>query len=457
MLQVINPATDAVIAELPTDTAATVATKVDAARQAQESWAAMPLRDRLEIIRRFQQELLKQVEPLALTLTAEMGKPIQQARAEVKTTASRIEFFLQEAASVLADETVLVDTVHGLMEQISHEPLGVIANISAWNYPYFVGSNVFIPALLAGNAVVYKPSEFAAMTGLAIADLMQASGMPDGVWQTVIGAGAIGAALLDCPLDGVFFTGSYPTGCKVAAAAARQLMKVQLELGGKDPAYIAADVDGAAIAAAVADGAFYNTGQSCCALERIYIHAAVYEPFVEKFIETVEGFAIGDPGDETTYIGPLSRKAQLAVLSAQVEDAIAKGATLRCGGYPLDRPGNFFAPAVLTDVTHAMAVMREESFGPIIGLQKVSSDQEAIELMADTEYGLTASVYTPSQERAQTILRQLKTGTAYWNCCDRVSPRLPWSGRLHSGIGLTLSKYGIQTFTTPKAWHLSSL
>ena len=453
MLKVMNPATEAIIAELPTDSAATVAAKVEAARVAQADWAATPLGDRCGLIQAFQQQLLAQVEPLAQTLTAEVGKPIQQARAEVSTTASRIQFFLEEAEAVLATETLLADLASGMTEQISHEPLGTIANISAWNYPYFVGSNVFIPALLAGNAVLYKPSEFASLTGLAIADLMQSVGLPAGLFQPIIGDGAVGACLLDHPLDGIFFTGSYATGRNVAAAAAQHLMKVQLELGGKDPAYVTEDVDVAAIAPALADGAFYNTGQSCCALERIYIHAAIYDAFVEKFVETVEGFVLGDPTAATTYLGPLSRPAQIGVLTAQVEDALAQGATLRCGGQPVDRPGNFFAPTVLTEVTHAMAVMRDESFGPIIGLQKVQDDREALAQMADTDYGLTASVYTPDRARAETILRQLKTGTAYWNCCDRVSPRLPWSGRQHSGIGLTLSKYGIQTFTTPKAWH----
>jgi len=343
-----------------------------------------------------------------------------------------------------------------LEERISHEPLGVIANVSAWNYPYFVGGNVFVPALVAGNAVLYKPSEFATLTGLHIAEMMRAAGVPDDVFVPVIGDGATGAALLRQPVDGVFFTGSYATGAKIAAGAGRRMIKVQLELGGKDPAYVADDVDVKAAAAALADGAFYNTGQSCCSVERIYVHEAVHDAFVAAFVAEVKGYAQGDPLDEKTYIGAITRKPQLAVLRRQVADALKKGATLKLGGAPMRRKGNWFAPTVLTDVDHSMAVMREESFGPIIGIQAVADDDAAVDQMNDTDYGLTAAVYSRDEKRARKLLARVDAGTVYWNCCDRVSPRLPWSGVKHSGVGLTLSTYGIQTFTRPKAWHLKA-
>jgi acyl-CoA reductase-like NAD-dependent aldehyde dehydrogenase len=342
-----------------------------------------------------------------------------------------------------------------MTEQITHEPLGIIGNISAWNYPYFVGSNVFIPALLAGNAVLYKPSEYAAMTGEAIASLITEAGIPEGVFQVLIGKGQVGADLLSHPLNGIFFTGSYATGRKIATAAAQHLIKVQLELGGKDPAYVCEDVEVDRVAPSLADGAFYNTGQSCCAIERIYVHEQIYEAFVEAFVATVKGFQVGNPADETTYIGPLAREAQIALLDDQMTDAVDRGAKLQCGGQRLPLPGYFFEPTVLTQVDHTMAVMRDESFGPIIGIQSVRDDADAINHMLDTPYGLTTSVYTPDQTRAHSILKAMNSGTVYWNCCDRVSPRLPWSGRGHSGIGLTLSTYGIQTFTQPKAWHLN--
>jgi acyl-CoA reductase-like NAD-dependent aldehyde dehydrogenase len=333
----------------------------------------------------------------------------------------------------------------------------VIANISAWNYPWFVGSNVFVPALLAGNAVLYKPSELSTLTGLAIADALWEAGFPRDVFVPVIGAGPSGQALLGQPIDGVFFTGSYGTGKRIAEAVAGRMIKVQLELGGKDPVYVCDDVDVKAAAAALADGAFYNTGQSCCSVERIYVHRAVHDAFVDAFVAEVKSFKLGDPLDESTYIGAITRKPQLAVLRQQVADARRKGARVLTGGNAIRGKGNWFEPTVLTGVDHTMSVMRDESFGPIIGIQAVDGDEDAIALMNDTEYGLTAGVYTQDARRARRILGRVDAGSVYWNCCDRVSPRLPWSGVKHSGIGLTLSTYGIQTFTRPKAWHLRSV
>jgi len=368
--------------------------------------------------------------------------------------AGRIDFFLEHTAKVLRDERVFADPQGRLEERIGHDPLGVIANISAWNYPYFVGGNVFVPALAAGNAVLYKPSEFATLTGMHIEDMLHAAGVPDDVFIAVVGDGETGAALLRQPVDGVFFTGSYATGAKIAASTGRRMIKTQLELGGKDPVYVCDDVDVPAAAAAVADGAFYNTGQSCCSVERIYVHRKVHDAFVAAFVAEVEGYKVGDPLDEATYIGAITRRPQLAVLQKQVADAKRKGAKVEAGGAPIKGKGNWFAPTVLTGVDHTMQVMRDESFGPIIGIMAVGGDDEAVALMNDTEYGLTAGVYTADERRAKRVLRQIAAGTVYWNCCDRVSPRLPWSGVKHSGIGLTLSTYGIQTFTRPKAWHL---
>jgi acyl-CoA reductase-like NAD-dependent aldehyde dehydrogenase len=339
-------------------------------------------------------------------------------------------------------------------EQISHAPLGVVANISAWNYPWFVGCNVIVPALLTGNAVLYKPSEHATLTGLAITRLLHESGVPADVMQCVVGGGAVGAALLAQRIDGLFFTGSHATGQRIAAALAARLVKVQLELGGKDPMYVRADVDVKAAAESLADGAMYNTGQGCCSVERIYVHAAVHDAFVAQFVQTVKAMQAGDPMDASTYIGPLTREPQLAVLQAQVADALAKGAQLLCGGRRSAGPGWGFEPTVMANCNHTMELMREESFGPIVGIQKVASDEEAVALMNDTRYGLTAGVYTKDEVAARALLAQVNAGTVYWNCCDRVSPRLPWSGVGDSGLGLTLSTYGIQTFTRPKAWHL---
>lgn len=453
-LKVTNPATGATIATLAGDDAKSVKAKYERARAAQPAWARMRLKQRLGAIERFRELVVADSERLARVLSSEVGKPIAQARNELKGVMPRIDFFLEEAAHTL--RTVKVSKDGGMEERISHEPLGVIANVSAWNYPWFVGSNVFIPALLTGNTVLYKPSEFAAMTGAEIARLMHAAGVPEGVFTTVIGDGKVGGALVAQPVDGIFFTGSVATGKRIAAAASGRLVKLQLELGGKDPIYVCEDVDVAKAAAGIADGAFYNTGQSCCSVERIYVSERVFAPFVEAFVKEVRAFKRGDPSVDSTYIGPLTRAPQLKVLESQVKDAVKKGARVLAGGKRVKGKGNWFEPTVLTNVDHSMAVMREESFGPIIGIMAAKDDDAAIRLMNDTSYGLTAGVYTEDRQRAERILGQLKAGSVYWNCCDRVSPRLPWSGVGDSGIGLTLSTYGIETFTRPKAWHLRS-
>jgi acyl-CoA reductase-like NAD-dependent aldehyde dehydrogenase len=453
-MKVVNPATEQVIAELPSDTPAFVALKAEKAREAQAAWAELPVERRLDAVRVFGRLLEEQVDRLSNLLVSEVGKPITQAGNELRGMRARLDFFLENARPVMAEERKLDDPLQKLGERITHEPLGVIANISAWNYPYYVGSNVFLPALLAGNAVLYKPSELASLTGLAIAGLLKEAGVPDGVFTPVIGGGGVGAELLRQAVDGVFFTGSYATGKRIAEGLAGRMIKVQMELGGKDPVYVCDDVDVEAAAPAIADGAFYNNGQSCCAVERVYVHERLAKPFIEAFVATVKGFRIGDPLDPETYIGPLARNEQRAVLEGQVADALGKGARLLHGGKRIDRKGYYFEPTVLVDVKPSMDVMREESFGPIIGIQVVRDDPEAVFLMNDTAYGLTAGVYSRDLKRAERILAKMRTGTAYWNCCDRVSPRLPWSGRGHSGIGTTLSTYGIQTFLQPKAWHL---
>ena len=457
-LDIHNPATGQLIASLPADAAASVATNADAARAAQPAWAALPIEARLACIRRFRAGLVAECDALAVTLTQEMGKPVSQARNEINGLLGRIDFFLEQTEAAVADEEVFDGT--GMRDKISHIALGVVANISAWNYPYFVGCNVIVPALLTGNAVLYKPSEHATLTGLNITRLLHGAGVPADVMQCLVGAGAVGAALLDQRIDGMFFTGSHATGQRIAVALAPRLVKLQLELGGKDPTYVREDADPKAAAESLADGAMYNTGQSCCSVERIYVHDSIHDTFVQHFLATVASFKTGDPLAADTYVGAITRAPQLAVLEAQVADAVAKGATLHGGGKLSGKrrpgPGNWFEPAVLTGVNHTMDLMREESFGPIIGIQKVSSDAEAVALMNDTRYGLTAGIYTKDEAVARALLSQVNAGSVYWNCCDRVSPRLPWSGHGDSGLGLTLSTHGIQAFTRPKAWHLRS-
>jgi acyl-CoA reductase-like NAD-dependent aldehyde dehydrogenase len=452
-MKVVNPATEEVIREVTEDSVTSVTSKFKTLSNGQLAWQAQSLQKRIEVLQRFSDLLETDRNAIVKTLTSEVGKPIQQSINEVNGARSRIKWLTENALKYLSEEKMTIG--EGLEETISYEPLGVICNISAWNYPYLVGVNVIVPALLAGNAVMYKPSEYSTLTGLEIERLLKLAGVPDEVFQTAVGGKETGEALLNLPFDGYFFTGSYKTGHHIYNKVAGKMVPCQLELGGKDPLYVADDVaDVKSVAAATADGAFYNNGQSCCAVERIYVHEKIYDRYVDEFLKEVKSWKKGSPTEEGVYIGPVTRREQLNLLVEHVADANSKGAVIATGGHRINQKGFYFEPTVLLNVDHSMRVMREESFGPIIGIMKVKSDDEAAQLMNDTDYGLTASVYSSSEERAKKMLSKMHSGTAYWNCCDRVSAAVPWSGRKNSGIGATLSHIGLRAFTHPKAYHL---
>lgn len=452
-LEIINPANGKEIAKINQDNEASLSEKFNALKKGQLDWQAKTVEQRRKILMIFHDLLEKNIETLAQILTSEVGKPTQQSRNEINGARTRIYWLCSNADKYLADEYMVEQD--GMGEKIVYEPLGVICNISAWNYPYLVGINVIVPALLAGNTVLYKPSEFSTLTGLEIQKLLLEAGVPANVFEIAIGKGNIGAALLEMDFDGYFFTGSYKTGQYIYKKVAPKMVPCQIELGGKDPLYVTNDVEDVKnIAIGTADGAFYNNGQSCCSVERIYVQEKNYDVYVQAFVEEVKSWKAGTPTEEGVYLGALTRPEQIEILENQVKDALEKGAKLECGGKRINKPGNYFEPTVLSNVTNDMLVMQEESFGPIIGIMKVQDDEQAIHLMNDTDYGLTASVYSVSQKRAEAILSKVNSGTGYWNCCDRVSPALPWSGRKHSGYGATLSHAGIRAFTKPKAYHL---
>ena len=454
-MNIINPATEEIISEVNEDNQQTIETKFHLLHAAQKAWQKTSLPERVNILKKFAGLLENNIEQLAATLTAEVGKPLQQSRNEINGAKARIKWLTDNAATYLADETM--SNENGMEEKIVYEPLGVICNISAWNYPYLVGVNVFVPALLAGNAVMYKPSEYATLTGLEIEKLLKQAGVPENIFHVSVGAAGVGEILLGLAFDGYFFTGSYKTGKYIYEKVAAKMVPCQCELGGKDPLYVTDDIaEIKAVAAGTADGAFYNNGQSCCAVERIYVHEKVYDEYVEEFLKEVNSWKIGPPTEEGIYIGPLSRAAQLHVLENQVADAVNKGAIVLTGGKKIHGKGYFFEPTVLIHVNQDMQVMKDESFGPVIGIMKVKNDDAAIQLMQDTEYGLTASVYSSDKTRAENILQQINTGTGYWNCCDRVSAALPWSGRKNSGFGVTLSYAGLRAFVKAKGYHLRS-
>jgi acyl-CoA reductase-like NAD-dependent aldehyde dehydrogenase len=452
-LNIINPANGLQIASLDEDSEETLNNKFDNILISKEIWKETSLENRVQVLKKFSDLLDQNKTRLSSILTSEVGKPINQSVNEINGARNRMAWLCGNAEKYLSDDWMVEED--GLGERIVYEPLGVVCNISAWNYPYLVGVNVIVPALLAGNGIMYKPSEYASLTGLEIQKLLLEAGLPNGVFEIAIGDGAVGKILLDLPFDGYYFTGSYNTGKYIYEKVSEKMVPCQLELGGKDPLYVTDDVeDVKSVAIGTADGAFYNNGQSCCAVERIYVQASVYVEYVESFVNEVNSWKCGEPTEDGVYIGALTRAAQIKVIENQIADAVGKGAKIVCGGKKIDKAGNYFEPTVLINVTNDMLVMQEESFGPIIGIMKVESDEEATSLMNDTAYGLTAAVYSSSQERAESMLSKINSGSGYWNCCDRVSPALPWSGRKHSGFGATLSHAGLRAFTKPKAYHL---
>jgi acyl-CoA reductase-like NAD-dependent aldehyde dehydrogenase len=451
-MKIINPATEEVIKELKAHTLSSIHQKYDTAKIAQKHWAARPLKERISCIAKFNELMLTNVDRIAADLTSEVGKPLNQAEGEILGGIGRSQYFVENSKQFLSEEWMIREGE--TKEKVTYEPLGVIANISAWNYPVLVGMNVFIPALIGGNSVMYKPSEFSTLTGLNMGELLYQAGIPKDVFQVVLGAKEAGEALLELPMDGYFFTGSYNTGRYIAERVAGKLVPVGLELGGKDPMYVCEDVDVKSAAISGMEGTFYNNGQSCCAVERIYVHEKIYDKYVSVFLENAKQMKIGNPTKEEIFLGPLTRKGQIQVLTDQVSDAVSKGANLLMGGKAMEGVGYYFEPTILTNVDHTMKVMMDESFGPIIGIQKVKDDEEALKLMLDTPYGLTSAVYTQDQARAESIMANMNSGNVYWNCCDRVSPNIPWSGRGNSGLGSTLSNAGIRAFVQPKSHHL---
>ena len=454
-MQIMNPATGELIRTIETDDGVSVRDKFAVAREAQPAWAARSLSERVAMIKKFSDLLKRDVEIVARDMSLEMGKPLQQARNEVNGSLNKIRFFAEEIEKTLAPEKVRQD---GNTEEIlAFDPLGVVLNISAWNYPILVGFNVFLPALLCGNTVVYKPSEFSTLTGLHLTRLLHEAGVPQNAFVSVVGEGDIGAQLLQLPFDCVGFTGSYATGKKISETLAGRMTRLIMELGGKDPLYVTEECgDLEAVADAVAEGVLYNNGQSCCAVERVYVHEKIHDAFVEQLKAKMQAWKMGDPLDAATLCGAITRRNHLSFLKAQVDDAIAKGAQLVLGGKPQEGKGNFFPPTLLLNASHSMDLMREETFGPLVGVMKVKNDTQAIELMNDSDYGLTSSVYCRNLERGKKLLAEVNTGTGYLNCCDRVSAWLPWSGRGHSGVGSTLSKLGIFAFCHAKALHIRS-
>jgi succinate-semialdehyde dehydrogenase/glutarate-semialdehyde dehydrogenase len=451
-----NPATGEVLEELDCASARDVQSAVSQARSAQPAWQALTIGRRTAILRKFQRLLHADKSDVATLITREAGKPYVEALlTEVLVVLDATRFLIENAAGFLRELPV----PHGSLAmkaksgRILREPHGVIAIVSPWNYPFSIPAVETLAALAAGNAVVLKPSEFSSLVALKLQSLLHAAGVPNTVFQVMVGDGATGAALLNSEIDKIVFTGSVPTGKRIAQAAAARLLPVVLELGGKDPMLVLDDADVDVASSAAVWGAFVNAGQACLSVERCYVHQSLYAPFLDACVAKTRQLHVGNGLDAQTDMGPMIHERQLRIVEAQVEEAKAQGARVLAGGSRLSELGpNFYAPTVLADVTHDMRIMREETFGPVLSVAPFASDAEAIRLANDSEFGLAASIWTRDTERGEVIARQINAGTVMVNdviSCFGIS-EAPHGGVKSSGIGRAHGRFGLEEMVRVK-------
>jgi acyl-CoA reductase-like NAD-dependent aldehyde dehydrogenase len=452
----INPATGEVLREFESASAAEVQDAVARARAAQSAWQAIGVRNRLEIIVKFQQILNERKRHVARVITSEAGKPVAEALlTEILVVLDAARFLLQETYGFLREQPLL----HGNLAtqaktgRLIREPYGVIGIISPWNYPFSIPATETLAGLVTGNAVVLKPSELTPLCALELASLLRDAGVPEGVFQVVIGEGPAGAALVESGIGKLIFTGSVATGRRIAQTCSARLLPVVLELGGKDPMIVLDDADVDVASSGAVWGAFVNAGQACLSVERCYVHRSIYDAFISACVEKTTRLRVGDGSDPNTDIGPLIRERQLHTVEQHVEDARSRGARVMSGGARLSSLGpNYHSPTVLADVTHDMLVMREETFGPVLPIMPFDSDGEAICLANDSEYGLAASVWTRDRARGERIARQINAGTVMVNdsvSCFGIS-EAPHGGVKASGIGRTHGRFGLEEMVWTK-------
>jgi acyl-CoA reductase-like NAD-dependent aldehyde dehydrogenase len=456
-IKTISPVDGRVYVERPLATGGEIEAAVERASAAQRGWRNTKLAERQAVCARFVDAMVARKDELGAELSWQMGRPIRYTPNEIAGgLAERSRFMIGTASEALADAKA--EPKPGFTRFIRHEPLGVVFVVAPWNYPYLTAVNAIVPAILAGNAVILKHSAQTPLVAERFADGFKAAGLPDGVFQFLhLSHGDTEALIGNQAIDFVAFTGSVEGGHAVQRAAAQRFIGTGLELGGKDPAYVRADANFDHAVENLVDGAFFNSGQSCCGIERIYVHASIYDRFVEAFASMTRGYKLGDPLDPETTLGPMVRAAAADFVRGQSAEAVRQGAhaLIDPKQFPADKPGTpYLAPQVLVDVDHSMRVMTEESFGPVIGIMKVGSDDEAIALMNDSRYGLTAAIWTQDEDAAIAIGDRIETGTWFMNRCDYLDPALAWTGVKDSGRGCTLSSLGFAYLTRPKSFHL---
>jgi acyl-CoA reductase-like NAD-dependent aldehyde dehydrogenase len=449
----ITPVDGSVYVERTLASAKQVEDALARAVKAQRAWKQVPVAERAAVCRRMAEWCVARAERLAEELSWQMGRPVSQSPGELKRGFhERAMYMCDIAEQSLAD--IVIPEKPGFRRFIRREPLGVVFVVAPWNYPWLTSVNAVIPALLAGNSVILKMAAQTPLVAERYAEAFKEAGLPSGVFQFLhLDHAQVAKAIADPRIGFVAFTGSVPGGHAVQQAAAKRFIGTGLELGGKDPGYVRADADLGFAVENLVDGAYFNSGQSCCGIERIYVDRKIFKPFVEAFAELTKQYRLGNPLEKETNLGPLVRTQAADAVRAQVKQAVKKGAKALLK--LKDRPGTpYLPPEVLVSVDHGMDVMTEETFGPVVGIQPVKNDEQAIELMNDSRYGLTASIWTRDAEAALRIGERIETGTWFMNRCDYLDPALAWTGVKDSGRGCTLSRLGLEAFTRPKSFHL---
>ena len=455
MQTTISPVDGSIYVERETTSSVAVDEAFERARVAQAAWKQTSLTERSEICSRFVDEMMARRHEIAIELTWQMGRPIAQTPGELDGMEERARHMIAIATAALGD--IAADEKDGFERLIRREPLGVVFVLAPWNYPYLTSINSLIPAVMAGNSVVIKHSSQTPLCAERYAEAFAVAGLPADVFQYLhTGHDEVARIIATAPVDYVAFTGSVDGGHAVQQALSSRFIGAGLELGGKDPAYVREDADLGFAVENIVDGAFFNSGQSCCGIERVYVHESVFDEFVEGAVELAGNYRLGDPTDPNTNLGPLVRISAADFVRRQVAEAIEAGASalIDPAQFPADQDDSpYLAPQILVDVDHTMSVMRDESFGPVVGVMKVGSDDEALRLMNDSEFGLTASLWTVDRSAATELGTQIEAGTVFMNRCDYLDPALAWTGVKNSGRGCTLSSVGYEQLTRPKSFN----